>query len=73
MAEIRHYLDRDGGQDESLRIPDRVLTKWGRLFDIVLPTSQRTCCFTRGGFICRNLKILNVEYTIIIPGQGILS
>jgi tRNA (cytosine38-C5)-methyltransferase len=29
-------------------IPDRVLEKWGRLFDIVLPSSTRTCCFTRG-------------------------
>jgi len=29
-------------------IPDRVLVKWGRLFDIVLPSSRRSCCFTRG-------------------------
>ncbi|KAF9530378.1 S-adenosyl-L-methionine-dependent methyltransferase [Crepidotus variabilis] len=29
-------------------IPEKVLLKWGRLFDIVKPTSRRTCCFTRG-------------------------
>ncbi|KAH8822490.1 S-adenosyl-L-methionine-dependent methyltransferase [Flagelloscypha sp. PMI_526] len=29
-------------------VPDKVLLKWGRLFDIVLPSGCRTCCFTRG-------------------------
>ncbi|EPQ61187.1 S-adenosyl-L-methionine-dependent methyltransferase, partial [Gloeophyllum trabeum ATCC 11539] len=29
-------------------IPDKVLMKWGHLFDIVKPSSRRTCCFTRG-------------------------
>jgi len=29
-------------------IPEKVLIKWGRLFDIVKPSSRRTCCFTRG-------------------------
>ena len=33
---------------ESFRIPEKVLVKWGRLFDIVKPSSRRTCCFTRG-------------------------
>uniref|UniRef100_D8QKQ8 tRNA (cytosine(38)-C(5))-methyltransferase n=1 Tax=Schizophyllum commune (strain H4-8 / FGSC 9210) TaxID=578458 RepID=D8QKQ8_SCHCM len=29
-------------------IPDKVLVKWGWLFDIVYPSDRRTCCFTRG-------------------------
>ncbi|EIN13227.1 S-adenosyl-L-methionine-dependent methyltransferase [Punctularia strigosozonata HHB-11173 SS5] len=40
------YLNTDGM--EACTIPDRVLQKWGRLFDIVLPSSTRSCCFTRG-------------------------
>ncbi|KAJ6498037.1 S-adenosyl-L-methionine-dependent methyltransferase [Mycena vitilis] len=43
---IREYLDSDPGKD--CDIPDKILRKWGRLFDIVLPSSRRTCCFTRG-------------------------
>ncbi|KAF7306366.1 Dna methyltransferase [Mycena indigotica] len=46
VGEIREYLDEE--IDEKCVIPDKVLLKWGRLFDIVLPSSQRTCCFTRG-------------------------
>lgn len=47
---LHEYLDPAHEDGISLRhnIPDRVLSKWGRLFDIVLPSSQRTCCFTRG-------------------------
>lgn len=49
ITPLRRYLDSgDMAANESLRIPDRVLEKWGRLFDIVLPSSHRTCCFTRG-------------------------
>ncbi|KLO06314.1 S-adenosyl-L-methionine-dependent methyltransferase [Schizopora paradoxa] len=49
VAPLRRYLDScDMAANESLRIPDRVLEKWGRLFDIVLPSSSRSCCFTRG-------------------------
>ncbi|KAJ2931132.1 hypothetical protein H1R20_g5900, partial [Candolleomyces eurysporus] len=46
VTSLKHYLDSevDGGR----RVPDKILTKWGRLFDIVLPSSKRTCCFTRG-------------------------
>ncbi|KAF5382814.1 hypothetical protein D9757_007279 [Collybiopsis confluens] len=47
---IRHYLDSDlndnGPHPHS--VPDKVLEKWGRLFDIALPFDKRTCCFTRG-------------------------
>ncbi|KAF8213811.1 S-adenosyl-L-methionine-dependent methyltransferase [Mycena galopus ATCC 62051] len=46
VDEIREYLDP---KPVGYRIPDKkILCKWGRLFDIVLPSSRRTCCFTRG-------------------------
>lgn len=45
---IRDYLDPPGSSLADCTIPPRVLEKWGRLFDIVLPASYRTCCFTRG-------------------------
>lgn len=62
VDEIRRYLDTDGSgewvtmieEDGKERwvhphmVPDRVLEKWGRLFDIVGPDARRTCCFTRG-------------------------
>lgn len=46
MVAIREYLDTD--VDEASRVPEKVLKKWGRLFDIVKPSSERSCCFTRG-------------------------
>lgn len=48
--DLRQYLDlaMDKETFAQFRIPDRVLNKWGRLFDIVLPSSTGTCCFTRG-------------------------
>ncbi|KAI0757624.1 S-adenosyl-L-methionine-dependent methyltransferase [Daedaleopsis nitida] len=49
VAELRGYLDADMGVDPHPHaVPDKVLEKWGRLFDIVLPSARRTCCFTRG-------------------------
>ncbi|KDQ54985.1 hypothetical protein JAAARDRAFT_134696 [Jaapia argillacea MUCL 33604] len=45
---IQNYIDSDLTDPEAFAIPDRVLQKWGRLFDIVTPSSHRTCCFTRG-------------------------
>lgn len=45
---VRDYLDREKSDLDNCAIPPRVLEKWGRLFDIVLPVSRRTCCFTRG-------------------------
>ncbi|KAI0089822.1 S-adenosyl-L-methionine-dependent methyltransferase [Irpex rosettiformis] len=44
---IQCYTDPNTSFEE-YKISDRVLEKWGRLFDIVLPSSRRTCCFTRG-------------------------
>ncbi|KIM34257.1 hypothetical protein M408DRAFT_303367 [Serendipita vermifera MAFF 305830] len=52
---ISEYLDE--GVDQATVIPDRVLERWGRLFDIVKPSSNNTCCFTRG-------------YTHFIEGTG---
>ncbi|KAJ7760338.1 S-adenosyl-L-methionine-dependent methyltransferase [Mycena olivaceomarginata] len=40
------YLDPE--PVDGCDIPDKILCKWGRLFDIVLPSARRTCCFTRG-------------------------
>jgi len=45
---VRDYLDPPESSLADCTIPPRVLEKWGRLFDIVLPASCRTCCFTRG-------------------------
>ncbi|KAJ7630361.1 S-adenosyl-L-methionine-dependent methyltransferase [Roridomyces roridus] len=46
VREIRGYLDSELVEDYT--VPHKILSKWGRLFDIVLPSSRRTCCFTRG-------------------------
>lgn len=48
--DLRQYVDLTMDEETfvQFRIPDRVLNKWGRLFDIVLPSGTRTCCFTRG-------------------------
>jgi tRNA (cytosine38-C5)-methyltransferase len=46
VVAIREYLDTD--VDEASGVPEKVLKKWGRLFDIVKPSSARSCCFTRG-------------------------
>ncbi|KAI0369954.1 S-adenosyl-L-methionine-dependent methyltransferase [Pilatotrama ljubarskyi] len=49
VAEVRDYLDEECHVDPHPHaIPERVLEKWGRLFDIILPSARRTCCFTRG-------------------------
>jgi len=50
IAEIRQYLDPpiEDGRSHPCAVPDRVLEKWGRLFDIILPSARRSCCFTRG-------------------------
>ncbi|KAI5119794.1 hypothetical protein M0805_006591 [Coniferiporia weirii] len=48
-AQLRIYLDHlPDEENHQCNIPDRVLEKWGRLFDIVMPSSRRSCCFTRG-------------------------
>ncbi|KAH9985762.1 S-adenosyl-L-methionine-dependent methyltransferase [Russula vinacea] len=47
VRSLRDYLDRKDTQTK-YAVSERVLMKWGRLFDIVLPSATRTCCFTRG-------------------------
>lgn len=46
MRRISWYLDE--AMDESTVVPDRILEKWGKLFDIVMPSGDTSCCFTRG-------------------------
>lgn len=53
--EIRHYLDADSG--DATQVSDEILKKWGRLFDIVLPSSRRTCCFTRGATLFEHILV----------------
>jgi tRNA (cytosine38-C5)-methyltransferase len=49
IPNLSSYLDSpDETSDYS--IPDKVLYKWGRLFDVIYPSSRRSCCFTRGEF-----------------------
>ncbi len=49
VTKIRDYLDQETHvSPHPHAIPERVMKKWGRLFDIVLPSASRTCCFTRG-------------------------
>ncbi|KAM6497854.1 S-adenosyl-L-methionine-dependent methyltransferase [Amanita muscaria] len=48
VREIKNYLEHDLDDSHLYGVPDKVLKKWGTLFDIVLPSSKRTCCFTRG-------------------------
>ena len=68
VKELRDYLDGDGGDEFS--IPDRVLEKWGRLFDIVLPSQKRTCCFTRGQ---GSFPLLSHALPDIFPGYTKLA
>jgi tRNA (cytosine38-C5)-methyltransferase len=71
VYDLRRYLDR-GYDPREVLVPDKVLKKWGRLFDIVLPSSRRTCCFTRGytqlversGSVLQKNEILDVRCLI---------
>lgn len=59
IRDIQHYLDNEDGSSLYLgahAVSDRVLEKWGRLFDIAIPSSKRTCCFTRGA----ELEVLSI-------------
>jgi tRNA (cytosine38-C5)-methyltransferase len=69
VNELSGYLDADGhtGQSHPNTVPDRVLVKWGKLFDIVLPSSRRSCCFTRG---CVSLRPLVQAVLTCLCRQG---
>ena len=47
LPDPRRYIDltMDDETFAQFRISDRVLNKWGRLFDTVLPSGTGTCCF----------------------------
>jgi hypothetical protein len=62
--EIRHYLD-NLGDERQYRISDKVLEKWGRLFDIVIPSARRTCCFTRSKWLAR-VQNISTQSQIIL-------
>lgn len=69
VHQIREYLDPVGDTEEPFsdhpcKISDRVLEKWGRLFDIVLPSGRRTCCFTRGEFLSYSFYAFGLKYFI---------
>ncbi|EJD55273.1 S-adenosyl-L-methionine-dependent methyltransferase [Auricularia subglabra TFB-10046 SS5] len=45
---LARFLDQGTTETNECIVPDKVLLKWAHEFDIVLPSAQRTCCFTRG-------------------------
>jgi len=68
---ISDYLD--DLVDESTVVPDRVLERWGKLFDIVMPSGDSSCCFTRGhrDFTSDSLTLIReAGYTHFIEGTG---
>lgn len=56
IPSLSSYLDSPDKTSNYL-IPDKVLYKWGCLFDVIYPSSRRSCCFTRG-------------YTQLVQGAG---
>ncbi len=74
IPSLAPYLD---GSDETSNysIPDQVIFKWGRIFDIVRPSSRRSCCFTRGTLATPALEnFLYLPspqgYTQLVQGSG---
>lgn len=47
---LNSYLDTPAETADYYPIPDKVLFKWGSLFDVIYPSSCRSCCFTRGRY-----------------------
>ncbi|RUS16658.1 hypothetical protein BC937DRAFT_90955 [Endogone sp. FLAS-F59071] len=50
VEDLRGYLEN--GEEvnvEEFLVPENILIKYGRAFDIVKPSSKRSCCFTKGG------------------------
>ncbi|CAG8481610.1 2630_t:CDS:2 [Diversispora eburnea] len=47
---IKEYLQNedDLNEDKKYNISDKILIKYGKLFDIVKPSLKRSCCFTKG-------------------------
>ncbi|XP_006454830.1 hypothetical protein AGABI2DRAFT_198459 [Agaricus bisporus var. bisporus H97] len=57
IPRLNSYLDTPAETADYYTIPDKVLFKWGSLFDVIYPSSCRSCCFTRG-------------YTQLVRGAG---
>lgn len=75
IPSLSSYLDNlDEMSDYS--IPDKVLYKWGRLFDVIYPSSRRSCCFTRGesrpipSNLLDNFTHSPPGYTQLVQGAG---
>lgn len=49
IPSLSSYLDSPN-ETSNYSISDKVLFKWGRLFDVIYPSSRRSCCFTRGEY-----------------------
>jgi len=66
VNQLSGYMDDAAhlGHLQSYTVPDRVLVKWGRLFDIVLPSSRRSCCFTRGSVNLRPMAMVQSILTM---------
>jgi len=51
---LERFIEFKDTEDERMKkymIPDKVLLKYGRLFDIVKQSTRRSCCFTKGKLI----------------------
>ncbi|KAF9159848.1 tRNA (cytosine-5-)-methyltransferase [Actinomortierella ambigua] len=48
LAGYIEFLDKDDERMARYTISDNTLLKYGRLFDIVKPSTRRSCCFTKG-------------------------
>ncbi|KAG0242376.1 tRNA (cytosine-5-)-methyltransferase [Actinomortierella wolfii] len=48
LAGYIEFLDKDDERMKKYAISDATLLKYGRLFDIVKPSTRRSCCFTKG-------------------------
>jgi len=45
---VQEFLREGDSNIDQYKVPDKVLLKHGHAFDIVKPSSQRSCCFTKG-------------------------
>jgi tRNA (cytosine38-C5)-methyltransferase len=51
VSPLYPYLDEPASISSNTTISDKILERWGTVFDIVRPSSTRSCCFTRGELI----------------------
>ncbi|XP_077978631.1 tRNA (cytosine(38)-C(5))-methyltransferase-like [Glandiceps talaboti] len=48
MKYIREFLEDEGKDFSQYLVGEKILVRFGRLMDIVKPSCQRSCCFTKG-------------------------